>query len=333
MEVIPIPEGATGPESLAFDPDGEGPYTGVSDGRILKWQGKQLGWLEYAVVTPRHLLKECQGNYSVDTEHLCGRPLGLQFDKMTRDLYIADAYLGLLMVSPGNRFAVPIVTHDAQELSLHFTNSLDISADSRFIYFTDSSMSFQRREFLSAIISGDKSGRLLRYDSQLKEVQVLLSGLSFPNGVVLTQDGSFLLIAETITCRILKYSLRSAKIEAEIVTELPGFPDNIKPSPRGGFWVGIHSKRGKFLQWFLSSPSWLRKSILSLPFDLNRIFPLLSRWIGKSLALRISEEGEILEVLEGFGGKMVKYISEIEEKNGRLWIGSVLMPHVGVFMI
>lgn len=55
VEVIPIADGATGPESLAFDPDGEGPYTGVSDGRILRWQAEELGWIEYAVVTPQHM--------------------------------------------------------------------------------------------------------------------------------------------------------------------------------------------------------------------------------------------------------------------------------------
>ncbi|KAL2984505.1 hypothetical protein AAZX31_12G091800 [Glycine max] len=32
----------------------------------------------------------------VKTEHICGRPLGLRFDKKTGDLYIADAYFGLL---------------------------------------------------------------------------------------------------------------------------------------------------------------------------------------------------------------------------------------------
>ena len=41
-------DSAFGPESLAFDPNGDGPYTGVADGRILKWQGDALGWTDFA---------------------------------------------------------------------------------------------------------------------------------------------------------------------------------------------------------------------------------------------------------------------------------------------
>lgn len=40
--------GATGPESLAFDPNGGGPYTGVADGRVLKWEGQGKGWVNFA---------------------------------------------------------------------------------------------------------------------------------------------------------------------------------------------------------------------------------------------------------------------------------------------
>ena len=87
------------------------------------------------------------------------------------------------------------------------------------------------------------------------------------------------------------------------------------------------------MQWLLSFPRWLREVFISLPLDVNRIIPLFSRRLGKGLALRISEEGEVLEVLEGFGGNIVKYISEIEERNGTLWIGSVVMPHVGVYKL
>lgn len=37
-----------GPESLTFDAQGRGPYTGVSDGRILRYDGPELGWTTFA---------------------------------------------------------------------------------------------------------------------------------------------------------------------------------------------------------------------------------------------------------------------------------------------
>ena len=43
--------GALGPESLVFDRDGGGPYTGVADGRILKWEGEERGWTEFAATS------------------------------------------------------------------------------------------------------------------------------------------------------------------------------------------------------------------------------------------------------------------------------------------
>jgi hypothetical protein len=43
-----LPSGVTGAESLAFDAEGGGPYTGVSDGRVLKWGGTAVGWTTFA---------------------------------------------------------------------------------------------------------------------------------------------------------------------------------------------------------------------------------------------------------------------------------------------
>lgn len=48
---LQLPRGV-GPESLAFDCGGEGPYVNVSDGRSLKWRGSKLGWTEFATTTP-----------------------------------------------------------------------------------------------------------------------------------------------------------------------------------------------------------------------------------------------------------------------------------------
>lgn len=46
-------DGALGPESLAFDPNGEGPYAGVADGRILKWLGDEKGWTDFAFTSSK----------------------------------------------------------------------------------------------------------------------------------------------------------------------------------------------------------------------------------------------------------------------------------------
>ncbi|KAM0911989.1 hypothetical protein ACQ4PT_013100 [Festuca glaucescens] len=45
---LPLPRGLLrGPESVAFDAKGQGPYSGVSDGRVLKWNGDKVGWTTY----------------------------------------------------------------------------------------------------------------------------------------------------------------------------------------------------------------------------------------------------------------------------------------------
>lgn len=41
-----------GPESLAFDREGKGPYTGVADGRIMLWNGPSIGWTYFAHTSP-----------------------------------------------------------------------------------------------------------------------------------------------------------------------------------------------------------------------------------------------------------------------------------------
>ncbi|KAF9616481.1 hypothetical protein IFM89_029778 [Coptis chinensis] len=52
----------------------EGPYVGVSDGRIFKWQGR--GWREFAYTAPYRRKDVCDGSTDPSLESICGRPLG-----------------------------------------------------------------------------------------------------------------------------------------------------------------------------------------------------------------------------------------------------------------
>ncbi|KAM7505281.1 hypothetical protein LguiB_004185 [Lonicera macranthoides] len=325
-EVIQI-EGAVGPESFAFDPTGGGPYTGVSDGRIIKWDGDERRWIDFAVTSPeREVCGELQDHERM--EHICGRPLGMRFNEETGDLYIADAYMGLLVVGPNGGLATKVTTK-AHGISLQFANALDIDRSSGVVYFTDSSSLYPRRNYMSVIVSGDTTGRLIKYDPKTNETKVVLNNLSFPNGVALSQNGEFILVAETTLCRILKLWLQSPKAGlVEVFAQLSGFPDNIKRNNNGEFWVGIHSRRGKFLEWILSN-NWIGKFLINnLPFALTKMEPYLSKFRACGLAVKLGEDGEILEMLEDKIGKIWRSASEVMEENGNLWVGSVTMPFV-----
>nr|GMD44777.1 protein STRICTOSIDINE SYNTHASE-LIKE 2-like [Ipomoea batatas] len=324
-QVIPI-VGAVGPESFAFDPNGGGPYTGVSDGRIIKWHRNESRWVDFAVTSPER--NGCGGGGDDSArEHICGRPLGLHFDKKNGHLMVADAYMGLLAVTPNGGIATP-VAKQAEGVPFGFTNSLDIDQATGVVFFTDSSTKYQRRNYISAIVSGDDTGRLMKYDPETNQISVILRNLKFPNGVSLSKDADFLLIAETTTCRILKLWLKAPKTgEVETIAQLPGFPDNIKRNHVGEFWVGVHSRRKTFLKWALSK-SWVGNALVKLPFDLTKAYSYVGSVVGGyGFGVRMNGNGDVLEVLEGVNGRRWKYVSEIiEEEDGNLWIGSVKMP-------
>ncbi|KAL3534581.1 hypothetical protein ACH5RR_003042 [Cinchona calisaya] len=327
-ELFPI-FGAAGPESFAFNRDGSGaagPYTGVSDGRIIQWRGNESRWIDFAITTPNR--SGCEDSHDhVETESKCGRPLGLSFNEKSGNLYIADAYMGLLVVGANGGLATPLAK-EAQGIPFKFTNGVIVDQRSGLVYFTDSSRKFQRKEYVSVILSGDNSGRLLQFDPITNEVTVLLDNLMFPNGVTLSENGDFLLVAETTNCRILKFWLEASKAgTVEVFAELPGFPDNIKRNKKGEFWVAINSRRRGVFNWILSN-AWLRNFLVTLPLDFTRAHSLLANYKGYGLAVRLSQNGDVLETLEDKNGVTWKYSSEVDEENGYLWIGSVKLPYV-----
>uniref|UniRef100_A0A803LUI0 Strictosidine synthase conserved region domain-containing protein n=1 Tax=Chenopodium quinoa TaxID=63459 RepID=A0A803LUI0_CHEQI len=211
---LPLGFGATGAESIAFDCEGNGPYVGVSDGRILKWQGHSVGWTVFAITYPERS-DACDRLNDSPAEQYCGRPLGLKFNTATCELYVTDSSVGLVKVGRNGGVATSIATSAKEGLTL-------------FCMY---------REF-RAITRSDRSGRLLRYDPKSRRVTVLMRGLSFANGVALSKKKDFILVTETSTYQVQKYWLTGTKAgTAELFIQLSGRPDNINRNSNGDFWI------------------------------------------------------------------------------------------------
>ncbi|KAK9280419.1 hypothetical protein L1049_014108 [Liquidambar formosana] len=294
-----------GPESMAFDPLGRGPYTGVADGRILFWNGQS--WSDFAY-TSSNRSELCNPKPSplsyLKNEHICGRPLGLRFDKKTGDLYIADAYLGLMKVGPEGGLATSLAT-EAEGVPLRFTNDLDIDDDGN-IYFTDSSTKYQRRNFMQLVFSGEDSGRVLKYDPLTKKTTVLVRHLQFPNGVSLSKDGSFFVFCEGSIGRLRKYWLKGDKAgTSEVLAILPGFPDNVRTNKNGEFWVAIHCRRTVYTYLTSLYPQ-IRKFLLKLPVPAKIQYLVHIGGRPHAVVAKYSQEGKLLQILEDSQGKVVK---------------------------
>ncbi|KAF3658624.1 Type-a response regulator [Capsicum annuum] len=55
------------------------------------------------------------------------------------------------------------------------------------------------------------------------------------------------------------------------------------------------------------------------------------RWQTYVTPIKLRKNGQVLEVSEDVESKTLEFISEVEEKNDKLWIGSVMVPFVGFY--
>jgi sugar lactone lactonase YvrE len=284
--------GATGPEDLAIDGEGR-IYTGVEDGRIL-------------VREPNGAVRTLASTG--------GRPLGMHLDA-AGNLIVADAYRGILKVSPAGVLE-PVVTHvDGRPLLL--TNEVDIASDGK-LYFSDSSDRFSLADYPLDLLDGRPHGRLFEHDPATGVTRTLLSGLFFANGVILTPEEDAVLVAESWRYRITRYWLKGPKAgTAEpFATDLPGFPDNLSRSPRGTYWVAIFTLRNAQAD-FASSRVWLKRILSRLPMR------LWVRSLEYGLALELSAEGKVLRTFHDPFGRCSREVTAVEEHDGHLYLGTL----------
>ncbi|MFG2968274.1 SMP-30/gluconolactonase/LRE family protein [Streptomyces sp. NPDC048288] len=232
--------GGRGPEDVVTDPDGR-VLTGVEDGRILRLDG--LGDPD----TPRVRELARTG----------GRPLGLEL-LPDGDLLVCDAERGLLRVGLADG-AVQVLADTVEGEPLRFASNVVALPDGT-LYFTVSSRRFPLDHWIGDIVEHSGTGRLLRLAPGARTPEVACDGLQFANGLAVSGDGTFLIVAETGAYRLTRYWLTGPRAgRAEFFAELPGMPDNLW---RDGdlTWVALAGPRNPPLDLFHRTPAAVRRA-------------------------------------------------------------------------
>ena len=132
----------------------------------------------------------------------------MRFDRYGVNLIVADAYIGVLEVNPQARTVSTLVPLSPGINGTLFRqiNDLDIARDGT-IYFTDSSTKWQSHQFLNSFFEGDNTGRFMAYHPKTGEIELLMNGLSYANGVQVSPEGDHVLVVELLKSRIMKYEI------------------------------------------------------------------------------------------------------------------------------
>jgi len=228
-ELVPlryVAIGGRGPEDVVADARGR-VLTGVEDGRILRIDG---------------LAEPSAARVEVLAE-TGGRPLGLEL--LPDDaLLVCDAELGLLRVDLAEGIVRILADSVAGERLRFCSNAVALSDGS--VCFTVSSRRYPLDQWIGDLVEHTGTGRLLRLAPGSESPEVLLEGLQFANGLALSADESFLVVAETGARRLTRYWLTGQRTgQSEPFAEnLPGMPDNLwRAGPDGPIWVSLAGPR------------------------------------------------------------------------------------------
>ena len=289
------------PEDVATDSGGR-IYSGFEDGRIIQLQPEGTGPREFA--------------------NTGGRPLGLAFDP-AGNLIVADAIKGLLSINPKGEVTTLLISSDGAQLGC--LNDLDIAKDGT-VYFTEASKKFPMSKFAEDILEHGPNGRLIVYDPKTQKSLTMLRDLHFANGVAVSPDQSFVLVAETGMYRVMRFWLSGPRQGQEevFIDNLPGFPDGISSNGRDKFWVAIVSPRDKLFDKILPYP-FLRKVVARLPKFLQ---PAPQRY---SFVLGLDANGRVIENLQDPSSSCYAEIANVLEHNGSLYFGSIGEQTIGKY--
>eukprot|EP00731_Ephydatia_muelleri_P022648 Em0015g231a len=271
------------------------------------------------------------GKLAISSQGDCGRPLGLYFHPWDKSkLYVADAKNGILSIDLDTR-RVQILVNAHQPgngiAPLTFVDDLVVLSNGS-VFFTDLSKKFGYDDVEAEVMEARPNGRLFHFSPSDGSLHTALEGLHGANGVCVGPNEEFLLVAELTRARVTRYYLKGPKAGTvdTFAQNLPGLPDNITPSSRGGYWVGFGALRDNGVLDMMAGLPWLRALVYK-----SKLMASIKALVQKhGMIVELDASGQIVRSLHDPNGVVVTSSTTVLDLGDTFLIGSYYAPYITV---
>ena len=148
---------------------------------------------------------------------------------------------------------------------------------------------------------------------------MLMRDIHFANGVAVSQDGSFVVVAGTFDKKIFRHWLTGPKqgTNEVFVDTLPGTPDGVSLNPRGNFWVAIFLLDNAAASRFIAPLPWVKGFAATFLTG-----PLLNIPAKIGAILEVHQNGTVLRGFYDPSGKVAPSVTSVIERDDKLYLGS-----------
>ncbi|RNA35311.1 adipocyte plasma membrane-associated [Brachionus plicatilis] len=314
-----------GPETIEFDKDGFF-YTGLVNGQVVKVDSKNTSNIQLIAQMGSLGYQYCKSVREIPIKN-CGRPLGLRLDKTGQNLYIADAYYGIFKINLQTKKLTSIVKADDVRFGnkpMKLVNDLDLDGD--LIYFIDSSFLRHVDSAIEEHIEANPRGRLFSYNQKTNEMNLLLDGLYFPNGLQLSPQKDFLLINENSMAKIIKfYLVGEKKGKVELFAFIPGFGDTIRLTQNKTLLVPFASVRPSILDYLAEWPN--LRNIMFKILNFKYLFKILPKY---GLLAEYGMDGVAIRSWHDPKGVKIECTTAGAIYDNKLYLGSFYNSFLGI---
>lgn len=269
---------------------------------------------------------------TLDIAHLPGsRLIGLAW--MQDGRIAAAGGNGLYAIDPQTG-AHDLLSQGAPARPFGFVNDLAVAPDG-LIYFTDSTIRWadpgNRPAYLNDMLENRPHGLVLCFDPATRSTVVVTEQLYYPNGIAISPNGDYLLVAETYRYQIRRIWIDGPNAgQSDIFADnLPGLPDGLTFTPDGRLVAGMATPRIDAMSWMHRNP-WQLSMLTKLP---ERLWRGSGRSAHRGFLLVLDESGAIIDSLQTQAPDYGVISNIIADGDGEVWFGSLsqrMVAHIGL---